>query len=171
MNDAIQNIEDQIPSLQLYAAAVSRNEAAADELVQECLLRALTKARSCRPGTGLHAWMFTILHNLHVNGVRRNRDRSHMTQPETTPTGISVAALQPSAVMQRAMNRAMISQPDPRHLVLCCIIEGRQTAAGVSAGTRRPSGATTFRHLRRVRFPGDTTEVSWNRLLPSGQSV
>lgn len=75
MNDAVQNIENHIPSLRHYAAAVSRNEAAADELVQECLLRALTKGRSCRPGTGLRAWMLTILHNLPVNGVRKAAGR------------------------------------------------------------------------------------------------
>ncbi len=168
MNNAMQNIEDQIPSLQNYAAAVSRSEAVADELVQECLQRALTKATLCPPGVGLRAWLFTILHNLHVSGVRRNGDRNHLSQPETTPTGISESAMRPSTVMQRAVNRAMISQSDPCHLVLCCIVQGRQQAAEVSGKTRMPSGLATFRQLRSTRVRGNKNGVSWIRRLPNG---
>lgn len=46
---------------------------AADDLVQDTIVRAMTAAHQYRAGTNLKAWMFTILRNLHYNEVRKNR--------------------------------------------------------------------------------------------------
>jgi RNA polymerase sigma-70 factor (ECF subfamily) len=61
----------------LYSTALrlTRNEADAQDLVQETYLRAFRAAASFRPGTNLRAWMFTILHNAFLN-QRRDRGRS-----------------------------------------------------------------------------------------------
>ena len=61
----------------LYAAALrlTRHEADAEDLVQETYLRAFRAMDQFQAGTNLKAWMFTILHNAHLN-VRRNRGRS-----------------------------------------------------------------------------------------------
>jgi len=64
-------IEPEIPRLRRYARMLVRNAAYADDLVQECLLRAVSRFDSWTPGTNLRAWMFTILHNVYVNEVRR----------------------------------------------------------------------------------------------------
>jgi RNA polymerase sigma-70 factor (ECF subfamily) len=51
---------------------------AADDLVQDCLERAWRKADHWEVGTDLRAWLFTLMHNVHINGLRRR-------QPETEP--------------------------------------------------------------------------------------
>jgi len=43
----------------------------ADDLVQETLLRAIAKGHLWQASTDLRAWLFTIMHNQHVNLVRR----------------------------------------------------------------------------------------------------
>jgi len=60
----------------LYAAALrlTRNGADAEDLVQETYLRAFTSAHQYQPGTNLRGWLFTILHNTHLN-QRRDRAR------------------------------------------------------------------------------------------------
>jgi RNA polymerase sigma-70 factor (ECF subfamily) len=60
----------------LYAAALrlTRNTADAEDLVQETYLRAFTSAHQFQPGTNLRGWLFTILHNAHLN-QRRDRAR------------------------------------------------------------------------------------------------
>ena len=60
----------------LYAAALrlTRNSADAEDLVQETYLRAFKSAHQFRPGTNLRGWLFTILHNTHLN-QRRDRAR------------------------------------------------------------------------------------------------
>ncbi|MCX6549770.1 MAG: sigma-70 family RNA polymerase sigma factor [Acidobacteria bacterium] len=60
----------------LYAAALrlTRNEADAEDLVQDTYLRAFRSADQFQPGTNLRGWLFTILHNTFLN-QRRDRSR------------------------------------------------------------------------------------------------
>lgn len=64
-------LEPLIPRLRRYARALTRDASRADDLVQSCLVRAIAKQHLWQEGTDLRAWLFTILHNLHVNEVRR----------------------------------------------------------------------------------------------------
>ncbi len=60
-----------IPRLRRYAWALTRNADAADDLVQDSLERAWRKGHQWEPGTDLRAWLFTLMHNVFVNGLRR----------------------------------------------------------------------------------------------------
>jgi RNA polymerase sigma-70 factor (ECF subfamily) len=71
MNQVYGEIERYIPQLRRYARSLTHNPVAAEDLVQDTLLRALVKCRLFRPGTNLGAWLFTILHNEFVSDVRR----------------------------------------------------------------------------------------------------
>ena len=64
-------IEAQIPRLLRYAVALTHNRPEAEELVQDCLARALSRTHLWENGTDLRAWLFTILHNQYVNRVHR----------------------------------------------------------------------------------------------------
>ena len=64
-------IEHETPRLRRYARALTRSGDRADDLVQETLLRAVAKCHLWQPGTNIRAWLFTIMHNQHVNMVRR----------------------------------------------------------------------------------------------------
>src|SRR5580700_11695920 len=72
MNDFGQLVEAEIPGLRRYARALTRDLTRADDLVQSCLMRALAKQHLWQAGTDLRAWLFTLLHNQHVNDVRRS---------------------------------------------------------------------------------------------------
>ena len=62
-----------IPYLRRYARGLARNTADADDLVQSCLLRALTNFHRFEQNTNLRAWLLTILHNIFIDTVRKNR--------------------------------------------------------------------------------------------------
>ena len=64
-------IEALIPRLTRYARALTHDLVAADDLVQECLTRALGKMHLWEEGTDLRAWLFTILHHQHISLTRR----------------------------------------------------------------------------------------------------
>src|ERR1700681_1692481 len=91
-------LEAEIPRLRRYARALTRNVSSADDLVQSCLARAVAKQHLWQPGTDLRAWLFTILHNQHVNEVRRSvREGSYVTleeAPELTVQSNAIPALQ-----------------------------------------------------------------------------
>jgi len=72
-----QLLEQQIPRLRRYARALFRDVEQADDLVQDCLERAWSRADRWQPDTDLRAWLFTIMHNLYVNKIRYHQ--SHPT--------------------------------------------------------------------------------------------
>lgn len=56
-----------IPRLRRYARVLTGDSVRADDLVQDTLTRAWEKRRLWRAGSDLRAWLFTIMHNVHVN--------------------------------------------------------------------------------------------------------
>src|ERR1700726_4707252 len=72
MSDFARLLEAEIPRLRRYARALTRDVTRADDLVQSCLTRAVAKQHLWQPGSNLRAWLFTILHNQHVNDVRHS---------------------------------------------------------------------------------------------------
>lgn len=72
--DLIDSLTEHTAGLRRYALALtggSRQEA--EDLVQETLTRAIAAAGSFRRGGSLRAWLFSIMHNAFVSGVRRRR--------------------------------------------------------------------------------------------------
>jgi hypothetical protein len=53
-----------------YAMALVRNQAEAEDLVQETYLRAIQAFERLRPNSNLKSWLFTILRNIRLNQVR-----------------------------------------------------------------------------------------------------
>jgi RNA polymerase sigma-70 factor, ECF subfamily len=63
----------QIPGLRRYARALMGNSHEVEDLVQECLLRALERVRCWDSIKNLRAYLFSILHNVHVDRMARRR--------------------------------------------------------------------------------------------------
>jgi DNA-directed RNA polymerase specialized sigma24 family protein len=74
MKDMLVQVEPLIPALRRYARALLRNRANADDLVQDCLERAVSRWHQRRDGS-VRAWLFTILHNLAADQFRRASSR------------------------------------------------------------------------------------------------
>ena len=62
-----------VPRLRRYARALAGNRDDADDLVQDTLERAWSKSGLWRGVTDMRAWLFTVMHNLHVDSARRPR--------------------------------------------------------------------------------------------------
>jgi RNA polymerase sigma-70 factor (ECF subfamily) len=60
-----------VAGLRRYAFALTGGQQEAEDLVQDTLLRALGALRSFRSGGNLRAWLFSIMHNAFISGVRR----------------------------------------------------------------------------------------------------
>jgi RNA polymerase sigma-70 factor (ECF subfamily) len=58
-----------IPRLRRYARVLTGDAVRADDLVQDTLAWAWETRHLWRPGSDLRAWLFTIMHNVHVNQV------------------------------------------------------------------------------------------------------
>ena len=98
MNDFARLLEEQIPRLRRYARALTRDVTRADDLVQSCLARAIAKQHLWERGTNLRAWLFTLLHNQHVNDVRHSIREGTTVEldeaPELTVQGNAIVSLE-----------------------------------------------------------------------------
>jgi RNA polymerase sigma-70 factor (ECF subfamily) len=123
--DSQRDIEAEIPRLRRYARALTRDVAAADDLVQDCLTRALGKWHLWQEGTDLRAWLFTILHNQYVNHIRRAvREGAAVGLSENEPL-LSRAGQQVKRLELRDLERAIAKLPEEQRLVILLVgLEG-----------------------------------------------
>lgn len=125
VNETEQLIADQIPRLRRYARALAGDPSRADDLVQEALLRALSRQHLWQPGTDMRAWMFTILHNIHINNQRRRQTRGGQQEPLEDYPEPSQPSSQEKSLEVRDLARALEHIPDPqRQVVLLVGLEG-----------------------------------------------
>ena len=73
MPQIMDEIEECVPALRRYARALTYDPDRADDLVQDCLERAIRKRGLWRPTGSVRSWMFRILLNVHRNDLRRSR--------------------------------------------------------------------------------------------------
>ena len=161
MNDFARLLEPEIPRLRRYARALTRDVARADDLVQSCLARALAKQHLWQPGTDLRAWLFTILHNQHVNDVRRSvREGVAVAIEEMAPV-LSERPRATGALELRDLEAAIAKlAPEQRQVILLVGLEGMQyeevaLTLGVPVGTVRSRLSRGREQLRRLMDMGE----------------
>jgi RNA polymerase sigma-70 factor (ECF subfamily) len=71
--DIAEQIREVMPHLRGYARSLTRNADAADDLVQDALVRAWASRAQFIPGTNFRAWMFTIMRHRFLDECRRNK--------------------------------------------------------------------------------------------------
>lgn len=69
--DPRDEIVHHLGTLRAFALSLTRNGAAADDLVQDTIVKAWTNFDKFEPGTNLRPWLFTILRNLFYSSRRR----------------------------------------------------------------------------------------------------
>jgi RNA polymerase sigma-70 factor (ECF subfamily) len=135
-------VEPHIPSLRRYALVLLRHdEQRADDLVQDCLLRAMSRWHLWRHPGNLRGWLFTILHNIYVNDVARAAARPDVVEIQDYFPAMAVPANQTHSIQLREVVRAIQGLPDTqRQTLLLVTLEGfsyDETAeiTGVPIGT------------------------------------
>ena len=62
-----------MPALRAYSRSLCANQATADDMVQEALVKALDNLHRFGIGTSIRAWVFTILRNTYYTALRKSR--------------------------------------------------------------------------------------------------
>ena len=144
-----QRLEPHIPHLRRYARALVKDPEQADDLVQDCLVRAMSRWHLWRPTGTRRAWLFTILHNIHVNGVAQRARRGY-TVPLDDRTGGAEAAGQDERVQLNEVAAAMDQLPAEQRQVLLLVALEAFSYAEVARMTGTPIG-TVMSRLARAR--------------------
>jgi RNA polymerase sigma-70 factor (ECF subfamily) len=154
-------IEAQIPSLRRYARALTGSVDRADDLVQDCLERAIARFGQFQPGTDLRAWLFTILHNVHCDQGRRRSRRGREIPLEDCDHQLRIPARQNQRLELRDFARAFRSlSTDHQRILLLAGVEGfscEETARilGVAVGTVKSRLSRARENLRLAQTKGD----------------
>jgi len=116
-----------IPRLRRYALALTGNREAADDLTQDALERAWRKRALWQPGTDLRAWLFTVMHNVYVNGVRSARATESLDEDGPTADAVhtlpTVSAADGDVVLSELRAALGLLVPEQREVVLLVGLE------------------------------------------------
>ena len=69
--DPRDELVEHLPALRAFALSLTRNGAAADDLVQDTIVKAWTNIEKFQAGTNMRAWLFTILRNTFYSNRRK----------------------------------------------------------------------------------------------------
>jgi RNA polymerase sigma-70 factor (ECF subfamily) len=145
--DEAKRLVDLSPRLRRYARALVGERTSADDLVQDTLERAWAKLHLYRRGTDLRAWLFTVMHNVHVNRIRATRttdpledDMPELAQPQR----------EPDALLVRDLDRAIARLPADQRAVLLLVTLEEMSYEEVARTLGIPIG-TVMSRLSRAR--------------------
>jgi len=147
---------EHVAALRRYALLLVGSPEDADDLVQEALVRVLVRTRVWRPVRDLRAYLFTTLHHVFIDELRRKRHTPAKVDLEGIVDRLVVPAGQMDRLEWRDFVRALSRLPvEQREVVLLVGMEGLSYAEaarvlGVPIGTvmsRLSRGREALRRL------------------------
>ncbi|MBS7701104.1 MULTISPECIES: sigma-70 family RNA polymerase sigma factor [unclassified Chelatococcus] len=161
MDDVAALLEPQIPALRRYAYALVRNHDLADDLVQDCLERAVARWYLRRRDGDLKAWLFTILRNLYISDFRQRRRRG--TEVDIDDVALSVHPAQDAGLETQDVLTALDRLPEEHRAILLLVgvedLSYEETAVvlGIPRGTVMSRLARARQNLRALMDRGGGT--------------
>lgn len=168
-------LADHIAALRRYARALLGDRIEAEDLVQDCLARALSRAHLWRPDSDLRAWLFTILHNIHINNMRSRQARVAANEDIASGRagrGMAAPPDQDARLELRDLERALERIPEEQRQVLLLVgMEGMSyeeaaRVVGVPIGTIMSRVARGRDALRRSMTLSDAARAE----APAGRA-
>jgi RNA polymerase sigma-70 factor (ECF subfamily) len=122
MTGTVGFIESCIPALRRYAGSLLRNRQEVDDLVHDCLVRALDQLHTRRSDVEIRPWLFAIMHNLYVSRVRQKRARGTTTPLDAVAeSALGVRAPQEDRVQTDEVMRVVERLPEDMRSVLLLV--------------------------------------------------
>ncbi|MFC0399480.1 RNA polymerase sigma factor [Paraburkholderia rhizosphaerae] len=169
--DIRDELMEHVPRLRRYARALVNNRDLSDDLVQDTLERALSRTEKFKVGSDLRAWLFTIMHNVFINQVRKASTRAvHVSVDDESvfESEFAVSANQMQSLEVRDLDYALQRLPaDQREVVLLVGLEEMSytevaLALDIPVGTvmsRLSRGRERLRALMAGAQPGAKLQV------------
>ena len=140
-----------LPKLRVQALALTRNRAAAEDLVQDAVCNALSAQDSFIPGTNFAAWMHRILRNRFISNLRKRRDTTDID--DVPASAFATDAPHEDRLALKELGKAMTRLPaDQREALVMVVVHGMSyealaEATGCAVGTAK---SRVFRARRQL---------------------
>ena len=149
-NEMAALLEPHIPALRRYAWALLRDDSAADDLVQDCLERAIARWHLRRRDGDLRAWLFAILRNHFISALRRRARHGTHLGPEALEELAAPDGAQDAALGARDVLAGLDLLPEEQRSVLLLVGVEDLSYAEAARVLRIPVG-TVMSRLSRAR--------------------
>jgi RNA polymerase sigma-70 factor, ECF subfamily len=149
MSGTLSAMEACIPALRRYASALLGSRQDADDLVHDCLVRALERLHTRREDTEIRVWLFAIMHNLFISQLRKAKVRGR-TEPlgDDTEAGPSLRANQEDRLHWQDLIRALNSLSEEQRTVVLLVTIENLSYAEVARVLGIPTGTVMSRLAR-----------------------
>ncbi len=147
--------------LRRYAFALTGSRQDAEDLVQETLTRAIAAAGSFRQIGSLRAWLFSIMHNVFISGVRGPRSRSEKELDDARRPELAQPPSQVARLEARDVLAALARLPEAQREAIALIAleefsyEEAARVLGIPLGTLTSRLARGREALRRLLNGGE----------------
>ena len=121
MDEAAILLERHTPALRRYAFAMLRQHDAADDLVQDCLERAISRWHLRQRDGDLRAWLFTILRNQFISGYRQKRRLGPHVAWDEVPDPVAVGGAPDGTTMMREIFVGLDTLPEDQKSVMLLV--------------------------------------------------
>jgi RNA polymerase sigma-70 factor (ECF subfamily) len=156
----------QLPPLRRYARALTRDEAQADDLVQDALARAFERRATFRAGANLRNWLLSILHNVFIDACRRRQAEARREAEIARLAEASAPAGQESRLHLQQIATAFLHLPEEQRAALHLVaIEGLSYQE--AADTLQIPVGTLMSRLSRARAALRAFEAGARPLAPA----
>jgi len=150
MTEMVLLVEPQLPALRRYARALTRDRDAADDLVQDCLERAISRWHQWRERGNPRAWLFSILHNLAMNRLGKKGASQQLAIEDAEESALARPPEQPARVQHGDLLRALDQLNEAQRSVLLLVGVEDLTYAEAARVLDVPIG-TVMSRLSRAR--------------------
>lgn len=114
-------VVEQIPRLRRYARALTGDRVAADDLIQDTLARAISRRHLWIRGKRIRAWLFTIMHNLHVNEIEKQARTPALVSADEDDARVAAKERPDADLNLRDLERALTQLSEEQREVVLLI--------------------------------------------------
>jgi RNA polymerase sigma-70 factor (ECF subfamily) len=131
----------ELPTLKRYALKLTKCAHLAEDLVQDCLARALSRRHLFHSEANIRPWLFTVMHNLHISNCRQATVRGLFAKSQMATASEGREPVQEHVVDLGKIYRAINTLPkEQRDVVVLVTIqelsyEEAAQALGIPIGT------------------------------------
>jgi len=151
MSDMVSLLEPLIPALRRYARSFVKDKSTADDLVQDTLEHAVSRWHQRRAEGDARTWVFRILHNLAIDGLRQAARRGqHLPLDDARESDVAVPSAQEDRLRQGDILKALSQLPEDQRSVLLLVSVEDMSYAQVAHVLGVPVG-TVMSRLARAR--------------------
>ncbi|MFD2206948.1 RNA polymerase sigma factor [Kiloniella antarctica] len=169
MDEFLTQLTQSIPALRRYAYALVRDSSIADDLVQDCLERGLSKRSQWKGHGDLKFWLYKILSNTHLNHYRANKTNplahsSEVSEKLSMTSQFENPSNQLDHLYLKDLDRTIALLPEEQKQVLLLITLEGLSYKEVAEIIKIPAG-TVMSRLSRAR------ETVRRNMDPSSQNT